>query len=215
MSLTLRGWERGLMNPPFGAGLFFSLSCHEPWRYKDQEKHGAPPGFTSASRFPLIRRVTESAVVCLLACTIAALSALSNVKVSLPGTPTLPLKWDRCSQAGWMRHDLTRVGDDIDRSSQSLWFVWTRAEAQYICSWRCGVRGLMILWTSQNKHVHLWPDDVVWCVSWPCGWNMQSHDLDSSLSAAASSVLFRMSFPCLHSHAQWNSFGSLLIFPLI
>ena len=38
---------------------------------------------------------------------------------------------------------------------------------------------MMILWTSQNKHVHLWQDDATWCLPWPCGRNMQCHDLNS------------------------------------
>lgn len=102
-----------------------------------------------------------------------------------------------------MRHDLTLVGDDIDRSSQSLGFVFTELRRRAICVLGGGER-LMILWTSQNKHVHSRPDDAMRCLPWPCGQNMQSHDLDSYPSATEGSAMFIMNFHCLHSLIHWK-----------
>lgn len=77
---------------------------------------------------------------------------------------------------------LLRGWVDETWSHSGRWWHWqeqpvtliclNRVEAQYICSWRCGARGLVILWTSQNKHVYLCPDDAMWCLPWPCGWNI-------------------------------------------
>ena len=107
---------------------FHLFSVSQPWRCEDEEK--SPLWFLDQHPccFSLIHQVTEAAVARHISPAGLAphrsrcLCPFKSESVS-PQHSHTPLKWDCCSRGGWMRHDLTLVGDDIDRSNQSLGFV--------------------------------------------------------------------------------------------